>query len=257
VVAALGLYDLINGGGSRSRSFRVRACIGPSCSSVSAPLAAVFDVVPVPPAPTAAPPGPSGPVSAPVSQVAGPALPTAFSTCENSLPSSIRISGWNTSTQCQQISGGGIGIAAVLERGVIDAVDVWGWIENGIEVCLRGQGAMLFLDAAAMPRTVSELPAYSVGDMTCPPLEGPGSVVLVHGPAAPAKAASGQALSGCMVRANYILNLRAGPGGDIMDVVPYDAVLTAVEYSPGWYKVDFNGQHGWLSADYVSPQGDC
>ena len=176
------------------------------------------------------------------------------------MPGAIRVTGWNTSTQCQQISGGGIGIPSVLAQGVINAVDVWGWLASGVEACLRGSGKLLFLDAASSPRTVMDLPAYSSGDMTCAQLTRPGSVVLVQGPPAvpPSPAAPpSNALSGCQVRTTHILNFRDAPAGAILEHLPYDITLTALEYSDGWYKVDYHGRQGWISADYVLRQGNC
>ena len=39
--------------------------------------------------------------------------------------------GLASGVQCQQVDGGGIGIPAVIEAGFIDAVDVWGYVEQG------------------------------------------------------------------------------------------------------------------------------
>ena len=66
----------------------------------------------------------------------------------------------------------------------------------------------------------------------------------------------------CMVRINASpLNLRAYPGGEILGTVRYNALLTAYEKSSdGWYKVDNNGQVGWVSGAYVkeeAAQGGC
>ena len=65
----------------------------------------------------------------------------------------------------------------------------------------------------------------------------------------------------CMVRINAKLNLRAYPGGPVLGTAPYNALLTAYEKSSdGWYKVDNNGQVGWVSGAYVTEeaaQGGC
>ena len=60
-----------------------------------------------------------------------------------------------------------------------------------------------------------------------------------------------------MVRTKAILNLRQTPGGAIVGLVPWEAWLTALEHSPGWFKIDFHGAQGWISADYVEPRGNC
>ena len=118
-----------------------------------------------------------------------------------------------------------------------------------------------FLNAATSPRTVSSLPLYIIEGKTCTFIDGPGSVVL-HPGAAPEEAAvalNGRAwgLSNCMVTTNYILNLRDAPGGEVTDVVPYDVTLTALSRTAGWFEVDYHGVTGWISADYVTPNGDC
>ena len=118
----------------------------------------------------------------------------------------------------------------------------------------------MFLDAADAPRVPRPVAnAYSDGGFTCMQTMRAGSLVLAPGPAAPARAPalSAQALSGCMVRADYILNLRGAPGGEIIGAVRYGATLTALSRTSGWYQVDANGVTGWLSADYVTPIGSC
>ena len=63
-----------------------------------------------------------------------------------------------------------------------------------------------------------------------------------------------------MVTTAYSLNFRDAPslsGGKIGKGIPFEATLTALAYSNGWYKVDFHGVQGWISADYVTASGDC
>ena len=61
----------------------------------------------------------------------------------------------------------------------------------------------------------------------------------------------------CMVTTQYILNLRDAPGGDIKGIVPAFATLTVTARAEGWHEVDYHGERGWLSADYVRPTADC
>ena len=58
-----------------------------------------------------------------------------------------------------------------------------------------------------------------------------------------------------MVTLQYALNFRETPGGRIMRVLPAFVTLTAVERVPGWILVDWYGQKGWVSADYVDDAG--
>ncbi len=177
------------------------------------------------------------------------ALPTApFSPCPH-LPESLRVYGWNSGTQCQQVNAAGIGIPAIIERGFINAVDVGSFLDDGVEVCIRGRGKLLFLDAANSPRTVTSLAAHTDDDMTCTWLERPGTVVLIPDEA--------PITESCLVETTAALNFRVSPGGGIIGTVPSGARPIALERSADWLKVDFNGQQGWLSADYLVPQGSC
>ncbi len=162
--------------------------------------------------------------------------------------------------QFQRLGAGGIGIRGVVENGFLDAVDVWGWARPTVEVCFPQAGKTVFLDAAASPRTASPLASFRDGIFTCARVGRAGTIVLMspdspygHPPAA----GLARSLSGCMVRTNYILNLRAEPGGAVLEHLPYDVTLTAFERSPGWYKVDYHGSRGWVSADHVTPIGAC
>ena len=143
----------------------------------------------------------------------------------------------------------------------IGALDVWGWVAAGVEVCITGSGSLFFVDSANIPKTAAAIAdAYSRDGMTCALLTRVGSLVLMPGPAAPAQqtpADPPQALSGCTVRANDILNLRASPGGAIIGAVANNSVLTAISRAAGWFQVDAISVTGWLSADYVTPIGTC
>ncbi len=185
--------------------------------------------------------------------------------------------------QFQRVGAGGIGIQGVVNNGFLDAVDVWGWARPTIEVCFPQAGKTLFLDAAASPRTVSPLASFRDGAFTCARVGRAGTIVLMapdsalgdppaeHAPAPlitpaekpPAAAPApdpteilSTALTNCMVRTRAILNLRAAPNGAVVGLVPWEAWLTAFAYSDGWFHVDYHGERGWISADYVEPRGD-
>ena len=102
-------------------------------------------------------------------------------TCET-LPDDIivnPIAGTRSGIQCQVIDAAGVGRQDIINMGIIAAVDIWGWVEPGVEVCLPGQGALLFLDAAFSPRRASWLPSYRSGNTTCISLTTAGSLVLL------------------------------------------------------------------------------
>ena len=87
--------------------------------------------------------------------------------------------GLASGVQCQRLGGGGIGVQAIVDGGFIDAVDIWGYVEQGVEVCFPQAGELLFLDARTMPRAVAPLAATVVNGMTCGAVETPGSIVLM------------------------------------------------------------------------------
>ena len=87
--------------------------------------------------------------------------------------------GLGSGVQCQRLDGGGIGVQAIVDAGFIDAVDIWGYVEQGVEVCFPQAGELLFLDARMMPRAIVPLAAQTVNGMTCGAIERPGSIVLV------------------------------------------------------------------------------
>ncbi len=87
--------------------------------------------------------------------------------------------GLASGVQCQRLDGGGIGVQAIVDGGFIDAVDIWGYAEQGVEVCFPQAGELLFLDARMMPRAAAPLAATVVNGMTCGAIETPGSIVLM------------------------------------------------------------------------------
>lgn len=167
-----------------------------------------------------------------------------------------------------------IGKPEVLDRGVIQAVDVFAlfhdgtptaWFNHAPTVCLQGSGMLLYLDATAAPRTVAELPVFVQSGYTCGSIPSAGTVVLVDDPpgmmdSAPNPGAgTTTTLGDCMVTTLDIVNLRTQPdtGSPVVRMIPYNVTLTAFERSAEWFYVDYNGSRGWVSARFVSPQGSC
>ena len=87
--------------------------------------------------------------------------------------------GLASGVQCQRLDGGGIGIQSIIDAGFIDAVDIWGYVDQGVEVCFPQIGRVLFLDARTMPRAIAPLEASIVNGMTCVAIDSPGSLVLL------------------------------------------------------------------------------
>ena len=70
-----------------------------------------------------------------------------------------------------------------------------------------------------------------------------------------------------MVTLTHVLKFREGPGGAVRMVqlvegelefwIPAFVKLTAFERTAHWFKVDYYGERGWISADYIVPSGNC
>ncbi len=66
-----------------------------------------------------------------------------------------------------------------------------------------------------------------------------------------------RAVNHCIVTTTGYINFRYAPGGAILEVLPRLVTLTAVERTDKWFKVDWYGTKGWVSAYHVVPRGDC
>ena len=83
---------------------------------------------------------------------------------------------------------GSIGHQGVLDLGVLQAVDVYSPVgmtsfDGGVEICLRGQGTLIFLAARNAPRiaeVIGEHTASNFPGFTCATLFEPGTLVLVR-----------------------------------------------------------------------------
>ena len=109
-------------------------------------------------------------------------------TCEHLTDDIIvrAVAGSRSGIQCQQIDANGVGIQSVIDAGLILAVDIWGYVDPGVEVCLRGTGSLVFLDAGTAPRTLSWMPSYGDPGWTCSTFHQAGSLVLVRSGPEPA-----------------------------------------------------------------------
>jgi hypothetical protein len=160
---------------------------------------------------------------------------------------------------------------SVIDMGFIDAIDLSGYAEQGIEVCFHRIGATVFLDAATSPRALSSLDSYRQGNTTCAKVNRPGTVVLVAGQPttvkvepvvsepATAPVASEPAVEGCSIRTTGHINFRAAPSLDAekLGVVLRGTTLGAISRIWGWYQVIHLGRTGWIGGKYVDNIGNC
>ena len=170
--------------------------------------------------------------------------------------------GLKSGVQCQEIDAAGIGIQSVIDAGFIEALDVWGYVEQGVEVCFDDGGPLLFLDAATAPRTVFSLPSFMQDGKTCGSISRPGSIVLQPSESALVGLLTAAAhvnpppTTNCMVTTTATLNFRDAPLGNWIGEIPQSVTLTVLRIANGWYEVDWYGQAGWISGTYTIPH-DC
>ncbi len=229
--------------------------------------------VPPPPPPPDSDVGGPGGGSASRSGSQAEGMPTAVpviryspaQSCQTLQPD-IVVSKASSGTSCSRVEGSEIGHPDVIAAMPSLVVDLWGWVTPNTQVCFRASsGSIKFIDTTAIPRAVADLPVFSEeGGLLCATIDGAGQVALVAGPSAPASAPQQQAastqgtmLSGCMVTLQYSLNFRDAPDGEKIGALRSQIKLTALERTDGWFKVDYHGERGWISAAYVEPEGDC
>lgn len=120
----------------------------------------------------------------------------------------------------------------------------------------------LYHDLPDLSREWAILPVTREGDSVCTSLPAFGGVALLRaeasgaGNALPAAAPVAGGPVSCQVTTTHIINFRAAPEGEILTRVPYQTTLTASARQGGWYQVEWLGQAGWISADYVTATCD-
>jgi len=190
----------------------------------------------------------------------------------NELPPGITVKNWVMGAQGRRVGAAGVGRQDVINQGIVDAIDMWGYITPGTELCFAAQGRLVFLDAAYAPRRMTSLQGYRRNGQTCTMLDRPGTVVLLESdeqlpeqaPApkptpAPSRSPSPPPLLGyCEVQAMEILNIRRQPpAGPVVGYLVPGIWLRATSKHHGYYKVAVDGVEGWISGGYASTRGDC
>lgn len=201
-------------------------------------------------------------------------VPPTPSTCEGLSGATVTSPlGLSSGVQCQQINAAGIGIQSVIDAGFIDAVDVWGYLGQRVDLCFPQVGALIFLDAATSPRSVTSLASYGSGGSTCATLDRPGTIVLVpgqpSGAASPAVVSAPASVSapavneasveGCPIQTTGHLKLRAQPtlDGEVLGFVVRGSTLGVISRTTYWFQVNSQRQTGWIGGLYVNNIGNC
>lgn len=172
------------------------------------------------------------------------------------LPPSVVVFGYGRETQCQVVDQEGVGRMDLIERGIINAVDIWNSVTSPVEVCFRSAGTLVFLDATYILRRLTDLDSYERDGMTCGQIDRIGTVVLLTPapstePSATAPSAvispGGIPLSDCRIKLTETLHLRATPGGAIIGLAWQNTEVTVYAIDGHWYLIDFKGQSGYIS----------
>ncbi len=206
-------------------------------------------------------PGPGGGSAEEEEEEEEPQPTPAPSICE-SLPSHISVTTVSHNTACKVLDENGVGNALVINGGMVYAVDIFGDVSAPVTACFQtSSGAIILLDAAHSPRIIVPLRTWTESDKKCASVDRAGTAVLM-----PLTFFTSGAIdepiwdiSGCTVTTTDILNLRQdySTSSDILANVLNDVQLTADKRSTYFYRVNYYGIVGWLSADYLSLSGTC
>ncbi len=176
--------------------------------------------------------------------------------------------GAGSGVQCQLVDGPGIGVQSVVDAGFITAVNLWAYVEQGVEICFPNIGSITFIDTTTSPRVVSTIDSYRRDNSTCAHVTRPGTVVLAPGQptSGTPPVASGTTMdqpttgtgaapasAGCPIHTTGHLFLRASPSlqGTVLGAVPRGSNLISPSRTTYWYQVTYNGQTGWIGHKYV------
>ncbi len=136
------------------------------------------------------------------------------------LPAEIQVNNWLDGAQGRRVGIAEIAQPDIIAQGVLDAVDVFGYVSPGVEVCFSAHGRIVFLDAAYAPRRAFDLSAYQRAGRTCALIDRAGTVVLLRGdsppppqntPPANTNPDGGRGLGECEVRPWANLKVRQEP----------------------------------------------
>lgn len=179
--------------------------------------------------------------------------------------------GLESGVQCQEIGAAGIGIQWIIDAGFIKAVDIWSYVDQGVQICFDASGLLLFIDATTVPKTVKTISYFVTDGKTCTSLWRAGSVVLQMPqsgtnalPAAtaqplstPITAANPTQTPPCLATTTAAVNLRDAPNGNRIGGIYPSQTVTVLGSASGWVQVDHLASIGWVSANYLTLSGEC
>ena len=173
-----------------------------------------------------------------------------------------------------------VGVPSIIDRGVLDVVDVFGNANQYFEVCFPQKGAIVFMDAATVPRHIFDIPTFAKDSYTCGAMNRAGTLVLVR-PATESSAqsvdqalvqrfidatndpiSSAIALEDCEVTSVHNLNMREEPWGVKLDVLLKHTTVMATARTESWFRVNYERDdrdpvEGWIAAWLSEGEGAC
>lgn len=170
-----------------------------------------------------------------------------------------------------------VGVQSIIDRGVLDVVDVFGNANQYFEVCFPQKGAIVFMDAATVPRNIFDIPTFAKDSYTCGAMNRAGTLVLVRQATAPSvdqalvqrfidattdPISSAIALEDCEVTSVHNLNMREEPWGVKLDVLLKHTTVMATARTESWFRVNYERDdrdpvEGWIAAWLSEGEGEC
>ena len=127
------------------------------------------------------------------------------------------------------------------------------WADHNVTIKVgpdhEGKILHLTLDQSLHGRAISLITTYGAA---------PGLPYLSNFGHAPASADTAERpLQGCQVTTTEYVNFRRVPSGRILTTLPPGYTSSASARTGGWFKVNYDGNSGWISVGYVTTQGAC
>lgn len=173
--------------------------------------------------------------------------------CEE-LPVGLIVRSRDTDVRCLVVEISDLDEHPLMNAGIEVAVAIWGRTEAGVEACFSGGGSLVFMDTSLSPPTVTHLSLYSSGELGCGLISKSGAIALVS----PLDRDASIPMTDCMLTTLSVLRLRdEADGRQVRALIPFRATLPAKARTASWFRVDFMGQDGWISAGHVQTEGVC
>ena len=172
----------------------------------------------------------------------------------NGLPDDVIFDPASNDVGCQVVEISDIDKHPLMNAGITIAIDLWGRVADGVTICFSQGGSVVFMDKSTSPPDVTRMTTYQLDGKMCARVEIPGTIVLV----APLTEETSIPLIECQVTTTDVVHLRNEAGGEVvLSLIPYNVSLGTKARTAGWFSVAYLGMDGWISADFVSTQGNC